>query len=282
MSNKNPVINNHFIPCYWTAYWNSEYLIAKRKNEETKYPRKVHVSYFNLKAGKILNAKTEKIFIDKYRGLAPLETENDFEKIKENYIYDNDEHFINQHYSLVVDFENHFTEYENLSKPALLRTIKSKSIKDIKDKTHLAQFFILQSIRNPSFLDERLSFIEKKGKNKLDLLLDIKSCFADIKKIENLIIPLVYSKWTLYSVKKGILPISDKPILDYNNHIFIPLAPDILIEVELNIKTEEIASYKYKIPTLKYLKFKNRTIKNMRNGIVGHTDLLKKWEKRIK
>jgi hypothetical protein len=283
MSDRNPVENNHFIPCYWTAYWNIEYLSAKRNNENTKSSRKIEISYFNLKANKILKAKAEKIFVDKYRGLAILETESDLKKIKDNFIIHNkDMDYENPSDLLLLDFENHFTEYENISKPALIRTILSKTIKDIEDKTFLAQFFILQNIRNPIILNKRLDFLEKSGKSKIDLLLEVRDFFTNKNKLENLILPIVFCKWVVYSVKDYIFPISDKPILDYKNHIFVPLAPDILIEIQLNNRTEDIASYNYKISTLKYLNFKNRVIKNVNNEIVGNTELLMKWRKKMK
>jgi len=280
MSDKNPVENNHFIPCYWTAYWNIEYLNSKRKKEKTNSPRDIEVSYFNLKANKILKGKTKTVFLDKYRGLATIEVENDLKKIQNNFIICNtDEEY--QSYGLILDFENHFTEYENLSRDALERTIITKKIKNIEDKTFLAQFFILQSIRNPQILNKRLDYLLNNGKNKLDLLLEVREVFTNRKKLESLIVPLVYCKWKIYSVKDNLFPIPDKSILDNKNHIFVPLAPDILIEIQLNNKTEKIASYHYKISKFKYIKFKNRVIKNINTEIVANTDLLKKWRNKI-
>ncbi len=282
MTNKNPVKKNHFIPCYWTAYWNVEYLNAKRKNEVTSSARNIKISCLNLKADKILNAKTEKVFIDKYRGLAILETNSDLKKIKNNFIlHNNDEQFSNQSDLLLLDFENHFTEYENISKPALERAILSKKIKDIEDKTLLAQFFILQGIRNPLILDKRYNFLKKNGKNKVDLLLEVRDFFTNREKLENIIVPLVFSRWVVYLIKGNKIPLPDKPILENKNNIFVTLAPDILLEIQLDRRTEDIASYYCKIPIFKYLKFKNRVMKNVNNEIVGDEHLLKKWRKRI-
>jgi hypothetical protein len=279
MSQKKPVEYNHFIPCYWTAYWNIEYLNAKRNNKETKSSRKVEISYLNLKVNKILKTKAEKIFVNKYQGLAIIENENDLKKLGDNIIVHNDSDDENQYNLLLFDFENHFTEYENISRPALTRTIINKKIKDIEDKTFLAQFFILQSIRNPIILNKRLDFFQKNGKDKTDLLLEVRDLFTNRNKFENLILPIIFSKWIVYSVNENIFPLPDKPILDNKNHIFVPLAPDMLIEIQLNNRTDNIASYNYKIRPLKYLKFKNRVIRNVNNEIVGNTDLLMKWRK---
>lgn len=276
MNVKKPVEKNHFIPCYWTAYWNTEYLISKRNNQKNKPARQTSIAYLNIRANKILNEKTEKVFVDKNRGITLLETKRDFDKIKNNFIIHNyEKNCNNQSDLLLLDFENHFTEYENISKPALIRTILTKKIKNIEDKTHLAQFVILQWIRNPIVLNNRLKFIQKNGNNKLDLLLEVRDCFVNRNKLENLIIPLVFCKWTIYQTKSNIFPIPDMPILENKNHIFVALAPDILLEIQLEKKTDEIASYKKKIPLLKFLKFKNILIKNVTNELVGNSDFLK-------
>ena len=283
MTNKNPVEKNHFIPCYWSAYWNFEYLNAKRKNQLTNSPRHTKISYLNLKGNKILNGKTEKVFIDKCRGLAILETDNDFEKLKNNFIFhNNSDEISNQSDLLLLDFENHFTEYENISRSALERTILSKKIKDIEDKTFLAQFFMFQEIRNPFILNKRYDFLLKNGKNKVDLLLEVRDFFTNKKKLENILIPLVFSKWVVYSLEDYKFPLPDKPILYNKNNILVPLAPDILIEIQLDKKTENIASYKNKISFFKYLKFSNRLTKNVNMEVVGDDYLLNKLKKRKK
>lgn len=277
MNIKNPVNKNHYIPCYWTAYWNIEYLISERNNQKNKPARQINVTYLNIRADKILNAKTGKVFINKNQGLTFLKTERDFDKIKSNFTAHNYEKNCDTKSDLLLlDFENHFTEYENISKPALIRTILTKKIKNIEDKTYLAQFVILQWIRNPIVFNNRLKFIQKNGNGtKLDLLLEVRDCFVNKNKLENLIIPLVFCKWTIYHTKNNIFPITDMPIMENKNHIFVPLAPDILLEIQLEKKTDEIISYKNKIPLLKFLKFKNRLIKNTTNELVGNSDFLK-------
>ena len=282
MNVRKPVIKNHFIPCYWTAYWNTNYLISKRNNQRNKPARQINIVYLNIRANKILNEKTENVFVDKNRGIVLLETEKDFDKIKNNFIVHDYEKNSNNQSDLELDFENHFTEYENISKPALIRTILTKRIKNIEDKTYLAQFVILQWIRNPIVLNNRLKFIQKWGNDKLDLLLEIRDCFVNRNKLENLIIPLVFCKWTIYQTKNNILPMPDMPILENKNHIFVALAPDILLEIELEKETDEVASYKDKIPVLKFLKFKNRLIKNVTNEIVGNSNFLKYIEEKKK
>lgn len=282
MTGKNPVEKNHFIPCYWSAYWNFEYLTAKRNYQTTNSPRHIKISCLNLKGDKILNVKTEKVFIDKYRGLAILESDNDFEKLKNNFIFHKkSDEFSNQLDLLILDFENHFTEYENISRRALQRTILNKKIKDIEDKTFLAQFFIFQEIRNPLILNERYDFLLKNGNNKVDLLLEIRDFFTDKKKLENSLIPLVFCKWVVYILKDYKFPLPDKPILYNKNNILVPLAPDILIEIQLDKKTEDIATYKYEISYFKYLKFSNRIANNISFEVVGDNYLLNKLKKKM-
>src|SRR5690606_9834400 len=241
------------------------------------------ILYLNLKGNKILNGKTEKVFIEKFGGLAILDTDNDYEKIKSNFIFhNNSDESSNQSDLLLLDFENHFTEYENISRPAIERTILSKKIKNIEDKTFLAQFFLFQEIRNPLILNSRYNFLLKNGKNKVDLLLEVRDFFTNKRKLENILIPLVFCKWIVYSLEDYKFPLPDKPILYNKNNILVPLAPDILIEIQLNKKTEDIALYKNKISFFKYLKFSNRLIKNVSGEVVGDEYLLNKFKKRMK
>ena len=68
---------NHYNPCFWTAFWNPEYLDASRSGEtlDTK-PREQVIYSLNLKSNKILRLKTENIFFDKGAGLATITRDN--------------------------------------------------------------------------------------------------------------------------------------------------------------------------------------------------------------
>ncbi len=82
-----PTIENHYNPCYWTAYWNFEYLDAKRKAENiSKKPRDYPVFCLNIKANKILFDKTKNIFVDKKAGIAEIKNEKDYKELKEKSI----------------------------------------------------------------------------------------------------------------------------------------------------------------------------------------------------
>lgn len=68
---------NHYNPCFWTAFWNIEYLDSHRNNAiENLDPRKMNVCVLNLKANKIILQKTEKIFFERNAGLAVVSEEN--------------------------------------------------------------------------------------------------------------------------------------------------------------------------------------------------------------
>ena len=274
-----PTIKNHFNPCYWTAYWNFKYLNFKRNGDDiSKNPRDHTVFCLNIQAKKILIDKTKNIFIDKNAGIASIENEKEFIELRKKSINNFDFEFEEE--NLILDFENHFTEFENLTKSSIEKTIISKEIDSIEDKALIAFFIFMQYFRNHKNLTELTTNFLKEGKSKLQLFLNLKDSVTDKEKLASILFPIVFCKWKIYKTDKAIFPLTDNCVLLRKNHLFFPLCPDILIEINLNKKTEEICSYSTKISKWKYWKFKNRTIKYLpREIIFGNEKILTKWSK---
>lgn len=274
-----PTIENHFNPCFWTAYWNFNYLEAKRKGEKIlKSPREQIVYNLNIKANKILLDKTKNIFVQKRAGIAEITNDKEYQKLKENASNQFDVPF--EEDNLIFDFENHFTEFENLSKEAIEKTIVSKKIETIEDKTFIAFFILMQSFRNHRNLDDFISNYIQEGRSKLDLFIELKKSLTNGDKLASILIPIVFCKWKIYSPNKPMFPLTDHSVLNKNDNIFFPISPDLLIEVKVGKKTEAICSYSDKISKWKYLRFKNRSILfSTREIIFGNDEILKVWNK---
>lgn len=274
-----PTIVNHFNPCFWTAYWNFNYLEAKRKGEKISNPPREQTVYnLNIKANKILLDKTKNIFVQKRAGIAEITSEKEYQKLKEN--ASNQIDFPFEEDNLILDFENHFTEFENLSKESIEKTIVFKKIETIEDKTFIALFILMQSFRNHRNLDDFISKFIQEGKSKLDLFIELKNSLTNADKLASSLIPIVFCKWKIYSTKKPIFPLTDHSVLNKNGNIFFPISPDLLIEIKIRKKTEEICSYSNKISKWKYFRFKNRSILySTREIIFGDDEILKDWKR---
>ena len=274
-----PTTKNHFNPCYWTACWNFEYLKAKRNGDNiSKKPREYLVYCLKIKAQKILIDKTKNIFIDKNAGIAKIRNEKEYKELQQKSI--NDIEFEFEEDNLILDFENHFTEFENLTKDSIEKTIITKEIATIEDKALIAFFLLIQSFRNHKNLAEFTATFLEEGKSKLELFMNLKESVTNRDKLASILFPIVFCEWKLHKAEKAIFPLSDNCLLQEKNHLFFPLCPDILIEINLEKKTEKICSYSEKISKWKYWKFKNRTIKSApKEMIFGNDNILIKWSK---
>jgi len=142
----------------------------------------------------------------------------------------------------------------------------------------IAFFLLIQSFRNHKNLTEFIANFVEEGKSKLKLFLTLKESVTNGDKLASILFPIVFCEWKLYKTDKAIFPLSDNCILQEENHLFFPLCPDILIEINLEKKTENICTYSKKISKWKYWKFKNRTIECSPSELIfGNDNILKKW-----
>ncbi len=266
---------NHYNPCFWTAFWNNEYLEGKRKgfNNLTK-PRDVQICSLNLKSNKIILQKTENVFFDKGAGLADLTKENALDYCQRALPEQYDE--LKKYYDknpedLYLDFENHFTGMENCVNPSLEKVIINRKIEDIKDKTFISFFIFFQIIRNHNELNFATHFFQTRNLAKFEMFLEMKHAFSDQKMLLKLIFPFLSSKWILYKLKENKLPLSDNPTLIRPFQIFLPLAPDLLLEIDLKKKVNEknICVTQKGITYFQYKELKKRTIENSSREIVS-------------
>ncbi len=275
---------NHYNPCFWTAYWNPEYLDKKRSHIKATDARNQVVSSLNLKSNKILRLKTKNVFYDKGAGIATITQENVLDYCKREIPDEHDQlekYYLENPSELTLDFENHFTLFEGHYKPSLEYAIHNQNIDSIQHKTILSFFIFIQLIRNHNHLSDAVRVFNLNNKAKFELFISLKHTLSSTEGLMNLLLPFIFSKWTLYKSTEGKFPLSDNPVLVRTFNIQLPLAPDLLLEVNLNKKVSEndICTLKDTISFLKYREFKKRSIKNSSREIVfARDDLLEKWQ----
>ncbi len=278
--------DNHYNPCFWTAYWNSEYYFKKKNDPNFKGKAREQVIFsLNLKSNKILSTKVDNVFYEKGSGIARITKKEMLDYCKRNVpseYQDVSDYYEKNPQDTFIDFENHFTGIENVIRDVLESIIKTRNIKDISDKTYLSFIIFFQILRNHNTLKEFENYFDSKSLPKFELFINLKNTLSSNEAIWGLILPILSSKWTLYRLKRNRLPLSDNPVLIRPLHIFMALAPDLLIEIDLKkkVSVDNICKISNNLSLLKLREFKKRTITNSSREIIfGDSRLLEKWQK---
>ena len=270
----------HHNPCFWTAFWNFEYLTQQRKKNSTpERPREILINVLNLSINKILVDKTKNVFYKKHIGLADLTQKGVTEYTKRNHpdqLESIENYYENDKSELILDFENHFTLMEDSYKKHLFELILSESI-TIETKTYISFFIFFQLIRNPLSLENFIKKFKREKMEKFEFFIYLTEILKDPNRFGNLISAIFVPNWKIYIVSSNIFPLSDNPVLIRNNHLMVAVAPNIMIEIDMTEKTKEINEPKItrKISKSKYREFINRTIRNSSKEIIfGDFELL--------
>lgn len=252
-------IKNHYIPCFWAAYWNFDYLNSKRTIIDHKdIVREKTIFVLNLRINKILKTTTENVFFEKKSGIAKVTPDT------------------------TLDFENIFSIMEEAYKDNLESVILSNKIIDEESKALLTSFIVYQTLRHPNMLNSMTEFYKTAGLEKYQMLLSLKAKLSNPNEMLNLFAPILVPKWTIYKLNKNVFPLSDCPILGRNKHLMIALAPNIMLEIFLDRATSKIEPciVKNRISYFKYRKFIRRTIYNSSREIIfGSLELLEDIQK---
>jgi hypothetical protein len=277
-------IKNHYNPCFWTAYWNFDYSQSKKEKLSIKIaPRKQKVYCLNLKSNKILHLKTEDVFFVKRAGIATITPE-----VVKGYLSYNDgeeyEEEILENYKtdVILDFENHFTFMEEAYRKHLEKLIVTNDEIDTEYKVYLTTFIVHQVLRNPIMLNQMEKTFSLLGMEKFEVLFSLKEKLSNSDQMMGLYAPIVIPQWKIYKTAKNLFPLSNSPMLGKNQNIMIPVAPNIMIEVNLKQRCSNVRGCKVKtrISFWKYRDFIRRTIKGSTKEIIfGDEELLRKIQK---
>ena len=278
---------SHYNPCFWTAYWNLNYLQLKREETKTSSkPREVEIFCLNVKGNKILKLKTKNVFFVKGAGIADLSQENalDYSKREVPEVYDELKAYYEKHPgSLILDFENHFSDFEDSYKSSLEKVITRRVIKTIEDKTLLSFFILIQTLRNHRNQSLILSVFDVESMAKLESFIALKNMISNPHRLRMQLHPLLYSEWKLYNTEIRKFPLPDNPVLINPLHILVPLAPDMLLEVNMKEKADlegRVCTVYDSIPQFVYKDFKRRAIRNANLELIsGDRAQLERWQK---
>lgn len=232
---------NHYIPCFWSANWNLNYLLNLRNNAlERQSPRKVHLHAFSVAANKAYITKAENIFYSHNANSSVVENKEDlikihtvFNNIQTNFDIEDE---LNDKFTYLFDYEHKFTAYENLFKEHLINFIKSKKITTIEEKTYISLFIYIQAIRNPYYFSKFVSMFNDVKVSKIHLFLEMEKALNDKKFLFDSLAYFINNEWNIYITKDYSLPLSDSPFIESNSSILICIAPDILLEIDMNGK----------------------------------------------
>ncbi|WP_458626470.1 hypothetical protein [Winogradskyella sp. PC D3.3] len=279
-------INTHYNPCFWTAYWNFDYLKRKRINPELKENvRKKELFVLNLKSDKIYTDVTKNVFYKKKLGLATITKEGalgftkrsfpeELKSIEERYEKDDSE--------MTIDFENYFTMMEESFKFHLEELItENKPVTD-HEKAHLTFFILFQALRNPNSLDDMTNIFKTNGMEKFELFVSIRNKISTPIGLAELTAPFSVPTWNIYKLDKNIFPLGDNPILAKNGHLMVAISPNIMLELDMKEKCKKVnpVFIKTRIPYFKKKEFIKRTILNSSKKIIfGEEKMLEQIKK---
>jgi hypothetical protein len=280
------VNKNHYNPCFWIAYWNSTYLNKSRcGNSQGLVAREQQVYVLNVKKNEILIQKTKKVFFQKKAGLAVITREgaldfclrmypSEYKDLKKYYDENKD--------TVILDFENHFTEIERLCRNELKSVIHTASIDNINSKTFISFFVYTQIFRNHNTLKNIENIYSNNGMPKFEVFMDFKNIISSPELLMATLSPFVNSEWIIYKSKEHLFPISDSCVLLNNENLLVPLSPDLLLRINYhNLISAEAQSCITKniISDSLISEFTDRTIQNSNREIVfSDSSLLKKWQ----
>lgn len=236
--------------------------------------RNTKIFVLNLRSNKILFQKTDNVFFEKKAGIAKITRAEALEYCRQFFPGQYEElrsYYDKNPSDLIMDFENHFTGLEDSYKDSLEELIINQKIAGIVHKTEISFFIAFQLLRNHTALKQAEEFYKHQNLAKFVVFVDLKHTLSDTNKLGSLILPYVSSRWTLYKSKKMIFPLSDNPVLYRPKHIFLPLSPDLLLEIETDRKVEPAKRCKVKRRISKRLvnEIIQRTIENSSREIVS-------------
>lgn len=275
---------NHYNPCFWTAYWNSEYYSSALSSSSGLNPRDQVVFTLNIKSNKIYQTSVDNVHFDKGIGLAEISLEGARRFCKKYHPEQYEEFCRNSRedqYPVFLDLEDVLNDLERLDiYKTLLSVIKSSRIVSIVEKTFLAVFVYVQAIRSHAIMNSTLEWNQKIGIEKFEFIYLLKWSLGNRDYLLEQVGPLVSSKWCLYKTTADSFPLTDSPVLFRSDNLMIALSPRLLLEICLNQHAiDDSVEVKDHIEQEKIDEFRKRTIGNtFREIIFSNKELLEEWQ----
>jgi hypothetical protein len=267
-----PTKRNHINPCFWTALWNPAYFENFIAGRRTGKPREQMVYSLDFKVPKVIPLKVENVHFVEGLGITLL-SESELLSLKNVYSAETkkpiDESRFEEENLHLIDFENHFSEIESFGGyQELLETVKNNQIINDTHKIYLAYFIVIHQLRGQKFFYSLFNQYLESPNPKLEAFIHFKDVISDTSRMYEVVEPIVNAKWTMYRLKDFTFPLSDSPIIYYENLIWAVLSPKHLIEIDRTKPFTGKVKYKNEIPEKKFQLFRKQLIKNTFQSII--------------
>jgi len=278
--------NNHYNPCFWTAYWNEQYYETARKEENPLLkPRDQKIFSLNVYADKIFPSKVENVHFEKKLGVAEITPESmkrfcarwapsKLEKFS-NYLKDHPE-------NLIIDFEDILTEIEKkCGYDSLINFVKNERIESVQHKGFLTCLFVYHALRSYEMMNAMINNFQGIGVDKWEYFWLLKNAWGNSLILARAVTSIAFSQWIIYRTDKHKFPLCDSPVMVNRSSVMVILSPRLLLEINLNVKSpEEIWKIKDGISSSKFREFRRRAIQNTFKEIIFHDESeLQYWQK---
>ena len=278
--------NNHYNPCFWTAYWNELYYETALKEENTLLkPRDQKIFSLNFYADKIFPSKMEKVHFDKNIGVAEITPESmkrfcarwaplELEKFSDD--------LKNHPENLIIDFEDILTGIEQkCGYDSLIQFVKTEKIESVQHKGFLSCLFVYHALRSYEMMNAMINNFQNIGVDKWEYFWLLKNAWGNSLILARAVTPIAFSQWIIYRTDKHKFPLCDSPVMVNQASVMVVLSPRLLLEITLNVKSpEDIWKIKDGISSSKYREFRRRSIQNSFREIIFHDESeLQCWRK---
>ncbi|RYZ89275.1 MAG: hypothetical protein EOP04_07245, partial [Proteobacteria bacterium] len=230
-----PTNKNHYVPCFWSALWNTEYYNLKAADLDVPIARKQTLYVLNINSNTIYSCKAEKIYYKERLGQIPITREEYLEltyfdslpPLEQN-PFDDDSGIV------IMDFENHFSMFEEaIGYEYINQLVKDPhTIDNYQSKVEISAFLFYHPYRASRYLLELFDKYSESENSRLDAFYEWKY-FMNKDSHALAITQILEGKWTVYSLERFSFPICDNPILNDGKKIYAIISPKHLITVDL-------------------------------------------------
>lgn len=224
----------------------------------------------------------ERAHYDKNLGVAEI-TKVAAESFVQRYHPDQYDQFLQESkssdYPVYLDFEDILTALEGMEPyQVLMKVALTESVDNLIEKTNLASFVVLQSLRSHAIMNSMIDWHEALGYAKFEHFVTLKWMLSDATFLFPLVHPLVNAAWTLYTSPCHAFPLCDSPVLVSEASTMVALSPRLLLELRPRERTsEERSPLSKRISEEKLEEFRLRTIGSTFREIIGRPDILEEW-----
>ena len=275
---------NHYNPCFWTAFWNTEFFQAFLNGQEPAQTAREHeVLALTIRGDRIFRTKVKNIHYDKDLGVAEITPDGIRQFCQRWYPekYDAISRDIDEHpESVFIDFEDILSAVERMDGySSLLQAAKISGLSSDKHQGFLTCNLIMHAMRSHEMMTAMIDASSALGIPKWEYLWLLKNVWSNPLMLARAVTPLALAQWVFYRTPTSCFPLCDSPIMIEADSLMAILSPRLLLEINLNVSAAEDAwSVHDGISPNKHTEFQQRAIANTFKEIIFHDrDELERW-----